>query len=175
MKKTWKTINNVIGKGQKQSLRHKFKDECGSILTNPQDISNKFNDFFVNIGPKLASDIHNTGENYYDYLKDVAPSSMYLRPIVERDVIKIIDKFNPNKGAGNDNIGNFIVKKVANEIVEPLTRIFNLSISTGIVPDKLKITKVIPIYKKGWCWKVFKLSTNIAFTMFFQDIRKTCV
>ena len=94
MKKTWKTINNVIGKGQKQSLRHKFKDECGSILTNPQDISNKFNDFFVNIGPKLASDIHNTGKNYYDYLKDVAPSSMYLRPIVERDVIKIIDKFN---------------------------------------------------------------------------------
>ena len=32
--------------------------------------------------------------------------------------------------------------------MEPLTRIFNLSISTGIVPDKLKIAKVIPIYKK---------------------------
>ena len=121
-----------------QTFHAKYKDECGSILTNPQDISNKFNDFFVNIGPKLASDIHNTGKNYYDYLKDFAPSSMYLRPIVERDVIKIIDNFNPNKGAGNDNIGNFIVKKVANEIVEPLTRIFNLSISTGIVPDKLK-------------------------------------
>ena len=129
-------------------MRHKFKDECGSILTNPQDISNKFNDFFVNIGPKRASDIHNTSKNYYDYLKDVAPCSMYLRPIVERDVIKIIDKFNPKKGAGNDNIGNFLVKKVANEIVEPLTRIFNLSISTGIVPDKLKIANVIPIYKK---------------------------
>ena len=32
--------------------------------------------------------------------------------------------------------------------MEPLTRILNLSISTGIVPDKLKIAKVIPIYKK---------------------------
>ena len=32
-KNTWNTINNVIGKGQKQSLGHKFKDECGSILT----------------------------------------------------------------------------------------------------------------------------------------------
>ena len=92
-------------------MSHKFKDECGSILTNPQDILNKINDFFVNIGPKLASDIHNTGKSYYDYLKDVASSSMYLRPIFERDVIKIIDTFNPNKGAGNDNIGNFIVKK----------------------------------------------------------------
>ena len=125
-------------------MHHKFKDECGSFLTNPQHISNKFNDF-LSIGPKLASNILNTGKNYYDYRKDVTPSTMYLRPIVERGVIKIIDKFGPNKGAGNDNIGNFIFKKVAIEIVEPLTRIFNLSISTGIVPDKLKIANAIPI------------------------------
>ena len=43
---------------------------------------------------------------------------------------------------------NFIIKKVANEIVKPLTMIFNLSISTGIVPEMLKIAKVVPIYKK---------------------------
>lgn len=59
-----------------------------------------------------------------------------------------MDKFSPNKGPGNDGIGNFIVKKVINEIVEPLTMVFNLSISTGIVPDKLKVAKVVPIYKK---------------------------
>ena len=47
----------------------KFKDECGSVFTDPQDILNKFNDFSVNIGPKLASNIHNTSKNYYDYLK----------------------------------------------------------------------------------------------------------
>ena len=32
-----------------------------SVFTDPQDILNKFNDFFVNIRPKLASNIHNTG------------------------------------------------------------------------------------------------------------------
>ena len=30
----------------------------------------------------------------------------------------------------------------------PLTDIFNLSLSTGIVPEELKLAKVIPIYKK---------------------------
>ena len=55
MKQTWSTINNVIGKGQKQSSYSKFKDECDNVFTNPQDISNKFNEFFVNIGPELAS------------------------------------------------------------------------------------------------------------------------
>ena len=71
-----------------------------------------------------------------------------MKPIVERDILKIIDKFKQNKSAGNDNIGNYIIKRVASEIVKPLTCIFNLSISTGIVPEKLKIAKVIPIYKK---------------------------
>ena len=108
-KQTWRTINNVIGKGQKQSSYSKFKDECDNVFTNPQDISNKFNEFFVNIGPELASNIHNTGKNYYDYLTDVNPSSMYFKPIVEMDIIKIINKFNSNKG--DDNIGNFIIKK----------------------------------------------------------------
>ena len=63
--------------------------------------------------------------------------------------MKIINKFDPNKSAGHDDIGNYIVKKVAKEICHPLTIIFNLSLSTGIVPDHLKIAKVIPIYKKA--------------------------
>ena len=74
---------------------------------------------------------------------------MYMKPIIEQDVIKIILKFNDNKSAGQDNIGNYIIKRVGNEIVKPLTSIFNLSLSTGIVPDKTKIAKVIPVYKKA--------------------------
>ena len=44
----------------------------------------------------------------------------------------------------------YIIKKVGEEIVKPLTNIFNLSLSTGVVPDKLKTAKVIPIYKKAY-------------------------
>ena len=117
-------------------------------VTNPQEICNQFNSFFVNVGPKLASNIKNTGKNYYDYLPDMRSSSMYMKPIVELDIAKIIDKFNPNKSAGYDNTGNFIIKKVKTEILKPLTQIFNLSLSSGVVPEKLKVAKVIPIYKK---------------------------
>ena len=34
-------------------------------------------------------------------------------------------------------------------MVEPLTHIYNLSIKTGIVPSQLKLSKVVPLYKKG--------------------------
>ena len=149
MKETWREINTIIGKGKRQSPQSKFRGDDGNVITDSQDISDHFNDFFVNVGPKLASDIQNTGKNYYDYLHDMRSSSMYMKPIVESDILKIVNKFNANKSAGHDNIGNFIIKKVQSAIVKPLTSIFNLSLSTGIVPDKLKIAKVIPIYKKS--------------------------
>ena len=62
--------------------------------------------------------------------------------------MKIIAKFNQNKSPGHDDIGNMIVKKVATEISKPLSTIFNCSLKTGVVPEQLKIAKVIPIYKK---------------------------
>ena len=73
---------------------------------------------------------------------------MYFKPIVSDEIIEIINKFNQNKSAGHDNIGNYLVKRVAKEISIPLTIIFNLSITSGIFPNDLKIAKVIPIYKK---------------------------
>jgi len=57
--------------------------------------------------------------------------------------------FKSNKSPGIDNIGPKILKEVCLDIVNPLTHIFNLSFSTGVVPDSLKLAKVIPIYKKG--------------------------
>lgn len=149
MRQTWKTINHIIGRGKNKTPQSKFKTDNGENILNPQEISNEFNNFFVNIGPKLASNISNIGKDYHDYLHNPLQSSMFMKPIVEIEVNKIIDKFNQNKSSGHDNIGNFIVKRVASEIVKPLTMIFNLSISTGVVPDNLKIAKVVPIYKKG--------------------------
>ena len=42
-----------------------------------------------------------------------------------------------------------MIKIAANEISGPLSEICNLSFTQGIFPDKNKIAKVIPIFKKG--------------------------
>ena len=149
MRKTWQTINNIIGKGNKSSTQSKLLNKEGHYITDPQSIANEFNDYFVNIGPKLASTISNSSKtSYCDYLHDPLNNNMYMKPVVSEEIKKIICKFDPNKSAGHDDIGNYIIKRVANEISEPLTSIFNLSISTGEVPRNLKIAKVIPIHKK---------------------------
>ena len=40
------------------------------------------------------------------------------------------------------------VKQHIDMICEPFAYIINLSITTGIVPDNIKVAKVIPIFKK---------------------------
>ena len=42
--------------------------------------------------------------------------------------------------------GNSLLKQVIYYIVDPLIRIFNISLKSGIVPDKLKIAKITPVY-----------------------------
>ena len=75
-------------------------------------------------------------------------SSMFFSPITEDEVVKIIKTLDARKSAGHDNIPILIIKKLANELSIPLTYIFNLSLSSGIVPEQLKIARVVPIHKK---------------------------
>ena len=42
-----------------------------------------------------------------------------------------------------------IIKQTINLISEPLTHIINLSITHGIVPNEMKIARVIPLFKAG--------------------------
>ena len=49
------------------------------VLLNKKDIANGFNDFFLNIGPQLATKINPpTDENMYDYLVNKNNNSMFL-------------------------------------------------------------------------------------------------
>ena len=54
-----------------------------------------------------------------------------------------------NKSAGYERICYNFVKYCFGELCDPLLHIFNLSSSSGIFSDSLKIGKVTPIYKAG--------------------------
>ena len=55
----------------------------------------------------------------------------------------------PNKTAGYDNINFNVTKKTYKELKTSLMRIFNLWLIIGILPDKLRIAKVPPIFEIG--------------------------
>ena len=70
---------------------------------------------------------------------------VYTKP---DDIEKIIRNLKPKSSAGIDNISTKFLKEIENVISRPLSIIRNQSLCTGIFPDKLKIAKVIPLYKK---------------------------
>jgi retron-type reverse transcriptase len=64
-------------------------------------------------------------------------------------VIKIITKLQPKNSAGFDNLSTVLLKHIVPYIITPLTLSINQSLCTGMFPDKLKIARIIPLYKKG--------------------------
>ena len=62
--------------------------------------------------------------------------------------MRYLSKLNLSHSCRHDNLSKVILKYIANEISECLTLIINQSITAGIFPDKLKIEKVAPIFKK---------------------------
>ena len=49
--------------------------------------------------------------------------------------------------SNNDELPASILKQCMDSYLEPLTHLINLSISLGIVPDEMKVARVIPIFK----------------------------
>ena len=54
-----------------------------------------------------------------------------------------------NESPGYDDINVNVVKKFFGEINELLSHLFNLSLENRIFPEKMKITKLIPLFKNG--------------------------
>ena len=52
-----------------------------------------------------------------------------------------------NSSPGYDEISPVVIKHVANYVSKSLCHIFNLSLNQGIVPSRLKIARVVPIFK----------------------------
>ena len=61
--------------------------------------------------------------------------------------MKIIENLKNKTSTGIDGISNQLLKLTKNVFVKLITTIINQMIVTGIFPDNLKISKVIPLYK----------------------------
>lgn len=144
--KTWRTINDLIGKYNRKKPPNYFMDG-DSKISNKADIANNFNKFFAEVGPNLARKI-NSQRPFSDFLSTPFDKSIFLNPVSEMEILEITNTFKNGKSSGFDDINPGVIKQIAPFVVQPLAHIFNLSMVTGVFPSALKIAKVIPIYKK---------------------------
>ena len=142
-------MKDIIAKSEvfHQNLLKKLRINKTSI-TDKKIIADIFNEFFINIGSNLAAIIPSSNMNFNSYLPHV--STIFAeKSVSEKELKRAFFSLKLNKTPSYDNINVNIIKKIYEELKTPLMHIFNLLLGTGIFPDKLKTTKVSPVFKNG--------------------------
>jgi len=147
-RQTWHTIKQIINKNDTVPITDSFRNG-NEELTDKYAIVEKFNEYFVNVGPTLANKIPIVPDTCTKYLSGTYKNSFYLDPTSADEITRVVMLMQPKTSAGYDNISVETIKSVITYIAEPLSKIINKSFSTGLVPDQLKIAKVCPIFKNG--------------------------
>ena len=150
MKKVWTGIKSIISqKDQKHSNVSRIKDSTGNLITDATQMSNVFNEHFVNVADKIAKTIPRTPSSPLRYLRDNSKNSLYLEPVTNFEVEDIISNLDSAKSVGPHSIPVNLLKILKRYISHPLAELVNQSFLTGIFPQKLKVAKVVSIYKKS--------------------------
>ena len=148
MKKTWSTINSILGRNKKsnQFPNHIFSN--GNKIDDKRKIANELNDYFSNIGDKLSTKIPKKSKSFEAYLKNKVLTSFSFNLVNTTDVSKVINELKPKTSTGDDGISTKILKLVSGALVEPITILINQSLTTGIFPSSYKLARVVPLPKK---------------------------
>ena len=149
VKKTWLGIKSIlnIDKGRYSDVNQLNID--GKIIDDPTDIAQRLNDFFVNVGPNTDKSIPtNPVSKPEKYLKNRSQVEFIISHISNEEIIDIINSLE-NKAQGPQSIPLKLLKLIPDLIIFPLSEIINLSFSSGVFPNAIKIAKVIPIHKGG--------------------------
>jgi hypothetical protein len=123
-----------------------LKNTHGEVLNDSKEKAALLNSYFASVFTK---------ENYVCVPEPIrvfkGPQSECLSSLfIEENVVwEKLTKLNVNKSQGPDELHGKLLYEVRVEITEALTRLFNLSLQTGVVPQDWRDADVCPLFKKG--------------------------
>ena len=71
-----------------------------------------------------------------------------FKNVNETQIANIIKNLQSKQSYGYDGMSLILLKKLQTLLAKAITLITNQSLNSGIFPDKLKLAKITPIYKK---------------------------
>ena len=69
--------------------------------------------------------------------------------MLKKDVKECLESLSSKKCEGFDRIPVCVIKDCSNLLLYPLFELLNKIYHTGSIPDQWKVSKIIPIFKKG--------------------------
>ena len=85
----WSVIRSVINNCKPSKLNESFTYN-NTVITDKKTVSNKFNDYFVNVGKTLAEQIPKSGPSFRSYLPEANKESIFLTPTDQQEIRNIM-------------------------------------------------------------------------------------
>lgn len=147
-KVTWQIINNETKRNINTHESNIVLKMGHTTICEPFNVSCAFNDYFINVVDDLLKGLP-PSQAEIPNVQTQCSVKFQCPPVTEDELDKIIDSLANKWSSGYDEVPFSVIKYVKLELVKPLTHLINSSLITGLFPNKLKIAKVVPIYKKG--------------------------
>ena len=149
IKQTWNVLRTVLKTTKSSSSIPDVFINNGKVFSGLPEVSEGFNNFFVNIGPKLASSIPPAKKEFTEYLGMSVEENFIFANVTPETIFETLSLLQGKASCGKDNISSKLLKEIMPNIVTPVVCLFNLSLKSGYIPENYKCAKVIPIYKSG--------------------------
>jgi hypothetical protein len=169
-KAVWEIVKQETKQSGSKLLKFNIKNEAGELVDG-EKAANLINDYLINIPADMMkrnikynchsknsirvrhlsdnmnkNNIDNNDEHNYNLNKC---NNLILSPTNEIELEKIIKNLNNKTSTDIYGISNILIKRTCKGILKPLCVIINLSLKTGIVPNRMKLSKITPVYKSG--------------------------
>ena len=150
LKQTWSTINKLVNKRSKSTEIQSLK-AGDTVIKDAESIANSMNEYFCSVGDTLSRKIPDKENALLKGDHDINPTAarFTFSPMQPHELLKAMNKFKTSHGSGLDCISSFFLKAEMPILAQPLSQLFNLSLSLGLFPDCWKTARAAPVFKDG--------------------------
>ena len=142
-------MNEILGKNKKSETVDKICKNGVNVI-DPVEIANCFNTFFTAVGQQISDSVPPVLKNPEEFINyGRAVPDLLLQNTTPEHIQKVIKKLQPKMSYDANGVSSKMIKFIGEEISIPLAHIFNISLREGVFPEKLKLCRVIPIFKSG--------------------------
>ena len=143
-KKFWQTINEILPRTKSSEIN--LLSHQGAQMSD-KDMSEEINDFFANMGAKLASEIPQVDDTPAMLQDPELVQELIIDRFVDADITRAAKSISVHKSSGITLIASRIWIILYKEFTTVFTKLYNKILATGCYPNKWKIATVIPIPK----------------------------
>lgn len=135
VKKAYKKIDKT------KHLMTQLTDNLGNTVTNRMEL--------MKIATKFYEDLYTKHNNTSQSFTTVTYNTDSVPPFMESEIEISIRNLKTGKSPGPDKVTNEMIKAGKDQLIKPLTKLFNLILYRKEIPKSWTLSEIVLLYKKG--------------------------